>query len=86
MADRPSRGERSRVVSRQGASRISHFIELGIPNLTIKMHSRNVLAAAVALAGAPSVHAVLRFSCSELVTERLDPYVFFRTSHEQVEC
>ncbi|KAK4661299.1 uncharacterized protein QC763_0115100 [Podospora pseudopauciseta] len=76
MADRPSRGERSRVVSRQGASRISYFIELGIPNLTIKMHSRNVLAAAVALAGAPSVHAVLRFSCSELVTERLDPLVF----------
>lgn len=49
---------------------------MGIPNLTIKMHSRNVLAAAVALAGAPSVHAVLRFSCSELVTERLDPLVF----------
>ncbi|KFY45936.1 hypothetical protein V495_02736 [Pseudogymnoascus sp. VKM F-4514 (FW-929)] len=25
---------------------------------------------------APSVHAILRFSCSELVTERLDPLVF----------
>ncbi|KAK4185361.1 hypothetical protein QBC35DRAFT_537807 [Podospora australis] len=40
------------------------------------MHSRSLLAAALALAGAPSVDAVLRFSCSELVTERLDPLVF----------
>ncbi|KAK4155735.1 hypothetical protein C8A00DRAFT_41665 [Chaetomidium leptoderma] len=36
----------------------------------------NFLAATLALAGAPSVDAVLRFSCSELVTERLDPLVF----------
>lgn len=32
-----------------------------------------VLLAAIA----PSVHAILRFSCSELVTERLDPYEAF---------
>ncbi|KAL2147653.1 hypothetical protein VTI28DRAFT_8107 [Corynascus sepedonium] len=42
----------------------------------MKVQQRNLLAAALALAGAPSVDAVLRFSCSELVTERLDPLVF----------
>ncbi|KAK3295368.1 uncharacterized protein B0H64DRAFT_145002 [Chaetomium fimeti] len=42
----------------------------------MKLQQRSVLAAALALAGAPSVDAVLRFSCSELVTERLDPLVF----------
>ncbi|KAL2181150.1 uncharacterized protein P884DRAFT_281448 [Thermothelomyces heterothallicus CBS 202.75] len=42
----------------------------------MKLQQRSVLAAALALAGAPSVNAVLRFSCSELVTERLDPLVF----------
>ncbi|KAK3388003.1 hypothetical protein B0H63DRAFT_500953 [Podospora didyma] len=35
----------------------------------------SVLAVALAL-GAPSVHALLRFSCSQLVVERLDPLVF----------
>ncbi|KAL2262372.1 hypothetical protein VTK26DRAFT_1555 [Humicola hyalothermophila] len=42
------------------------------------MHRRSLLVAAIlALTGTPSVDAgVLRFSCSELVTERLDPLVF----------
>lgn len=35
----------------------------------------NSLAASLALL-APSVHALLRFSCSQLVVERLDPLVF----------
>lgn len=39
------------------------------------MNHRSFLLAALALGGAPSVNAVLRFSCSELVTERLDPFV-----------
>jgi hypothetical protein len=42
----------------------------------MKLQQRSLFAAALALAGAPSVDAVLRFSCSELVTERLDPFVF----------
>jgi len=39
----------------------------------MKVQQSSFLAAALALAGAPSVDAILRFSCSELVTERLDP-------------
>ncbi|KAK4223294.1 hypothetical protein QBC38DRAFT_53957 [Podospora fimiseda] len=35
-----------------------------------------LLASVLALATAPGTNAVLRFSCSELVTERLDPLVF----------
>ncbi|KXX76195.1 putative exoglucanase GH6D [Madurella mycetomatis] len=39
------------------------------------LHS-SFLAAALAFAAAPGADAILRFSCSELVTERLDPLVF----------
>ncbi|KAL2270526.1 hypothetical protein VTJ83DRAFT_2710 [Remersonia thermophila] len=42
----------------------------------MKVQQHNLLAAALALAGMPGAEAVLRFSCSELVTERLDPLVF----------
>ncbi|KAK3987470.1 hypothetical protein QBC44DRAFT_400110, partial [Cladorrhinum sp. PSN332] len=42
----------------------------------IKMHYSSLFASALALAAAPGANAVLRFSCSELVTERLDPLVF----------
>ncbi|KAK3302649.1 uncharacterized protein B0T15DRAFT_562604 [Chaetomium strumarium] len=42
----------------------------------MKVQQHSLLAAALALAGAPRVDAVLRFSCSELITERLDPLVF----------
>jgi hypothetical protein len=39
----------------------------------MKVEQRALLAAALALAGTPGAEAILRFSCSELVTERLDP-------------
>jgi len=37
------------------------------------LKSHGLLAAALALAGSPGAEAVLRFSCSQLVVERLDP-------------
>ncbi len=41
----------------------------------MRLRQRSILAAALAFVGAPGVDAILRFSCSELVTERLDPSV-----------
>lgn len=51
------------------------------------MLHRSFLAAALAFAGAPGADAILRFSCSELVTERLDPSVLPRhaTKHRCLE-
>ena len=44
---------------------------------------KSLVAAALIVANAPFTNALLRFACSQLVVERLDPYVIHLLIHSR---